>query len=302
METIKKINLISRGLSEVKYDIIKFPDGETHIKFAEELDRKQVYTVICRITNAEDLWILMQVGHILNTVKVVWDLKILYLMSMRMDRIISFRECFTLDLVASMINSLKPYCVYVLHPHSSRTMLLINNCQTLDVFSPSITETEAKIYNPRAGMGKTAICYPDKGACDRYTMDQGFTWRGVVNEPAVITLKKVRDLETGNIKSIEVDNITGLAENEVPTVITVVDDLCDAGGTFIGAAKLLREKFPSAEINIFVRHAVNHIGVINLSENYDKVYLTNSYSSFDGLHIPMNKVVVCDVVSEISKL
>ena len=301
METSKTINLVQKGLSEVKYDIIKFPDGETHVKFDEELDRKQSYTVICRITNAEDLWTLMQVGHILNTSKVMWDLKILYLMSMRMDRVISFRESFTLELVAQTINSLHPYAVYVFHPHSIRTMYDIEHCNYLDNSIDSVNNMEEKIYNPWIGEGRTAICYPDKGAYDRYTMDQGFRWRDAANKPAVITLTKVRDVNTGQIKSIEVGNITGLAEGEVPKTITVVDDLCDAGGTFVGAAKVLREKFPTSKINIFVRHMVNPVGVENLSKAYDWVTFTNSHNDFSYETLPGN-VNVFDIVYEVSKL
>ena len=297
MEETKTINLAYRALSDIKYDFYKFPDGETHIKFAEELDRKQDYTVICRITNSEDLWILMQVGHILNTVKVVWDLKILYLMSMRMDRIITFRESFTLELVADAINRMEPRTVYIFHPHSLRTMLEIKNSQYLDNLLPTVVHLEELFYNPWIGEGHTAICYPDKGAYDRYTLDHGFRYRDAGNKPGVIVLKKVRDPETGQIKSIDFDEIKDVSEAVQPKRITVLDDLCDAGGTFVKAAKLLRKRFPHSELFIFVRHMVNPLGIENLAKAYDSVYFTNSYSDFHDVNIPQN-VFMYDVFSD----
>ena len=298
MEETKTINLAYRALSDIKYDVYKFPDGETHIKFTEELDRKQDYTVICRITNAEDLWILMQVGHILNTVKVVWDLKILYLMSMRMDRIITFRESFTLELVADAINRMEPRTVYIFHPHSLRTMLEIKNSQYLDNLLPTVVHLEELFYNPWIGEGHTAICYPDKGAYDRYTLDHGFRYRDAGNKPGVIVLKKVRDPETGQIKSIDFDEIKDVSEAEQPKRIAVLDDLCDAGGTFVKAAELLRKRFPDSKLFIFVRHMVNPLGIENLAKAYDYVYFTNSYSDFKGVAFPEN-VFPYDIVSDL---
>ena len=52
-------------LYSVKYKVIQFPDGEPHIAL-KNIDRKDNLSVICRICNPTDLFILMQVGDILN--------------------------------------------------------------------------------------------------------------------------------------------------------------------------------------------------------------------------------------------
>lgn len=51
--------------SDVKYEVIQFPDGEPHIVL-NGIDRKDDLTVVCRVCNPTDLFILMQVGDILN--------------------------------------------------------------------------------------------------------------------------------------------------------------------------------------------------------------------------------------------
>jgi hypothetical protein len=90
---MRTIDLHNRAASDVQYNIITFPDGEVHIKL-DDIDRKEEYNIVCRICNANDLFLLMQVGNILNNNQVEFTIDIMYLMSMRMDRIISFNEAY----------------------------------------------------------------------------------------------------------------------------------------------------------------------------------------------------------------
>ena len=310
---MKVINLIHPGESECQYEVITFPDGELHLKFNEELNRKEDYMVLCRITNSDELFLLMQTANILNNIDVLWELRILYLMGMRMDRIISFREPFTLKVLTNIINGLGATNVTVFHPHSDRTLYELKNCTTCDGYSNELHSVENGIYNPT--IPNTAICYPDAGAKKRYLIECGFEYKDAQYKPDVITLKKVRDTETGAIKSIDFDMtdinpFTTGANHIVYDTITVVDDLCDSGGTFIGAAELLRKTFPEAELNVFVRHMVNPKGIINLSENYDHVFFTNSYRDWDMLLFQLgamskplpNNVHIIDIASEMSKV
>lgn len=54
-------NLIRPEKSDVKYEVIQFPDGEPHIVL-NGIDRKDDLTVVCRICNPTYLFILMQGG------------------------------------------------------------------------------------------------------------------------------------------------------------------------------------------------------------------------------------------------
>lgn len=118
------LNLVRPEKSDIKFEIITFPDGEPHIKL-EGIDRKDKVIVVCRITSPKDLFILLQIGDILNRHEVTFALHIYYLMSMRMDRVISFNEACSLKVVSDLINSMNPESVNVLEPHSHKTEALI---------------------------------------------------------------------------------------------------------------------------------------------------------------------------------
>ena len=271
MKTI--INLINPERSQVKYELTVFPDGEPHIKL-EEIDRKKEYRIVCRITNPSELFVLAQVGYILKRQDVIFDIEITYLMSMRMDRVISFNEAFTLQIVADIINALGAEKVYVFEAHSDRVFKEIFNSSSFD---PLKNTTEFSNFEREFILNAdNAICFPDHGALDRYSF---------MVSPQVQTLcmNKVRDLENkGIIKSMELESFI---EGDI-SVITIIDDLCDGGGTFCWASSILREKFPNAKIQIFVKHLVNPVGLKKLAETFDAVYITNSYKDWDVTEYP----------------
>ena len=271
MKTI--INLINPERSQVKYELTVFPDGEPHIKL-EEIDRKKEYRIVCRITNPSELFVLAQVGYILKRQDVIFDIEITYLMSMRMDRVISFNEAFTLQIVAGIINALGAEKVYIFEAHSDRVFKEIFNSSSFD---PLKNTTEfSKFEREFILNADNAICFPDHGALDRYSF---------MVSPQVQTLcmNKVRDLENkGIIKSMELESFI---EGDI-SVITIIDDLCDGGGTFCWASSILREKFPNAKIQIFVKHLVNPVGLKKLAETFDAVYITNSYKDWDVTEYP----------------
>ena len=271
MKTI--INLINPERSQVKYELTVFPDGEPHIKL-EEIDRKKEYRIVCRITNPSELFVLAQVGYILKRQDVIFDIEITYLMSMRMDRVISFNEAFTLQIVAGIINALGAEKVYIFEAHSDRVFKEIFNSSSFD---PLKNTTEFSNFEREFILNAdNAICFPDHGALDRYSF---------MVSPQVQTLcmNKVRDLQNkGIIKSMELESFI---EGDI-SVITIIDDLCDGGGTFCWASSILREKFPNAKIQIFVKHLVNPVGLKKLAETFDAVYITNSYKDWDVTEYP----------------
>jgi len=278
---MQTIDLINKHLSDVDYKLTTFPDGEPHIVLSE-LNRKTNYLVICRIANPNDLFVLMQVGDILNRQAVDWDLAIFYLMSARMDRVIHFEESYTLKLVADTINNMHPRKVAIFHPHSNKTLQLINNSVDL--------ETERMLDFEILHDKHTVYCFPDAGAAERYGKS--------FDRDKVITMCKVRDLENGGaIVSVDLAHPVDDVEPRDDNHVMIVDDLCDAGGTFIMAAKTLRKIYPKARLSIFVRHLVNPIGLKNLHENFDQVFITTSYKDWseDVKKAQYKNVVVYDV-------
>lgn len=261
---MQTLNLIRKESGDICYDIIQFPDGEPHVVL-HDIDRKDVVKVVCRIANPNDLFILMQVGDILNRQAVCWELYISYLMSMRMDRVIDFGESFSLRVVANVINGLNPHRVTVLEPHSMVTTRLIHRC-----------ESDNGLWE----LPDALFVFPDDGARKRYA---AMNLRGV-------RCSKVRDTKTGNLSGFRIENPEIISESDKP--LLVIDDLCDGGGTFAGIAAEIRKVAPDRKMAIYVTHMVNPRGIKTLSDNYDHVAFTNSYKDWQNDALPANVEVV----------
>lgn len=261
---MKKINLCSLENSDVKYRIDRFPDGEVQFVLTEELNRKEEYTLYCRITNAEELFVVLQAGDILDRQGVIWDLHITYLMGMRMDRVMSFERPFTLRIVAKQISSMGYQKCFIETAHSVRTMMEIRDSVSME-YNPYHFLMDKEIEN-------ACVVYPDHGALERY--------EGTETSEVVYFIKE-RDIETGKIKSFELHD-NNIANKDF---FLFYDDLCDAGGTFLGELAVLKEKYPNAKFAIRVTHLVNEKGLDNLCQNFDTVYITNSYKEWGQIAI-----------------
>lgn len=260
---MKKIDLVHIESSDIKYWKTKFPDGEPSITITDELNRKEHIEVVCRISSPEDLFILLQVGDILDRQEIVWYLSIKYLMSMRMDRVMDFNRPFSLKVVCKMISSMNYQSVKVLEPHSYITGLLLGNRYEKKEFDYPMYFNE---YD-------SVVVFPDKGAVDRFS--------DIYRSCNSISFNKVRDLSTGKIISFDPDynnkKLIGIRR------FVFIDDLCDAGGTFLGELEVLSSKFPLSKFSIIVTHMVNRKGIDNLSSKFDKVIFTNSYQDWTDL-------------------
>ena len=104
---MKVLNLVHKENSDIDYSIFKFPDGEVQISLGEFSHKEDYINVKCRITNAEELFIICQVCDILSRHEVCYALDIYYLMSMRMDRVMNFNRPFTLKIVMDILLELE---------------------------------------------------------------------------------------------------------------------------------------------------------------------------------------------------
>ncbi|MBD5367233.1 MAG: hypothetical protein HDR82_09615 [Bacteroides sp.] len=248
------------------YKVITFPDGEIHLELSG-INRKEPIAVRCRITNAADLFILMQLADIIKRQCLeVAILEIYYLMGMRCDRLFDINRPFTLGIVADVVNSLNAREVCIYEPHSAKSSRLIKN--SADIF---ITTYLAQ-KKPFAERPEWLFVAPDKGAAERY--------RGT---KFAVVCEKVRDEATGKLLSFKAtpnEEVTGRD-------LLVIDDLCDGGGTFVGLAPKLRELQPQS-LSLLVTHAVQRAGIEKVAKAYDKVYITSTYKNWEDEELPDN--------------
>lgn len=281
---IQELNLTDREKSTIKYKIIEFSDGEIQLEL-EPFDRKsEIVNIVTRISSMNDLFILQQAADIFNRQEVSFNIYILYLMGMRMDRVMSFERPYTLKIIANSINAMKPKNVYVVEPHSNKTIELINNCNKIE------------IQTIKDFISDHIIVYPDNGAKDRYaeTKFTEITDLFVNIFSPSIYCEKVRDVETGKLLSFNIVNVEELKNSNKEKAI-IFDDLCDGGGTFLGIATEIKKVRPDLKLAIAVTHAVNKKGIDNLLNTFDEVYITDSYKDWSQIYTNEEKLHITHI-------
>lgn len=272
---MQTLNLTNLEKSDIKYSISHFPDGEVQITL-EEFSHKDEVNVRCRITSAEDLFILMQVSDILVRHGMYFSISIYYLMGMRMDRVMDFNRPFTLNMIVRILDNLGASEVALFCPHSDMSLDLFRKTSVHQIHNEVWDGFISKLVRTT----DYQIMLPDAGAVKRLYGDDPV-------DNHVLVGQKTRELKTGAITSIGIANPEALNGKR----ILLVDDLCDGGGTFCGLAKAIREINKDAEIDIIVNHMVNPKGIENLSKTFDHVYFSNSYKDWNGFKAEYGKVV-----------
>lgn len=263
----KTINLVDYTKSDIPYYINKYPDGHKHIVLEGcEWNKDSEINVIVRIDSMDMLFILMQIISILSHENIqINELHITYLLTARCDRRFSMGEAIDLDLIGNLLYGLdiKKYVFYDAH--------------NIPSLFRSLTNVENRIVLPRyLHLTNYNICYPDKGALDRYRENFGFG--SLVGE---------KHRKPDGI-SIDLKLFNTLDYNKP---ILVIDDLCDGGGTFAVLANELDEKYNQLSREIWVTHAIQKPGIELLAAKYNKVYITNSYKDWNEETLPNNVTV-----------
>ena len=284
------INLIKKSRGTVDYKISHYPDGQTDIELGE-INLKWPVRVICRVRNAEELFLLRMVSSVLKDMHAMLKyVDIMYLMAARTDRKFSWNRPCTLDMVVEDLKSLGAEYVQVYEPHnfdaifhlcSKYDMVIDETSHFDDVKCGSYPDlfTELKEYTIGTENNitpeYTILVAPDEGAAHR--MKENSRYMGF----RIITCKKVRDPETGRIKSVDIkENISGI--DFLDKILLVVDDLSDGGGTFLAIAPKLRELNPE-KLGLCIYHNIQEDGLKKLARTYDFVATTDSYKDWNHI-------------------
>jgi len=174
---------------------------------------------------------------------------------------------FTARSVAQAINARTFRSVTVFDPHSDVTPALIDRCRVVsaaDCVSPPPGKYAA-VVSPDAGAEKRASAVADK-----------------LRVPVLHGWKK-RDVATGAISGFGLEP-TPLTDN---SLVLVVDDLCDGGGTFIGLADKIDEA--GLKAHLWTTHGLYTKGTADLLKRFGHIYCTDSASG------PRDGVIEIDV-------
>ena len=272
----KILNLQYLDKSDIKYDVISFPDGEKQLNILDNLcNFKDDVDILTRITNGDDLFILLQAQDILDRNCISYVTNIKYLMTQRSDRLFSYNRPCSLKIMLSHIKG----TISVLEPHNFIAMCNFTDYRVERDLCYNRHNTIGSLIPEASG---NYAFFPDNGAKKRYS--------AYLPSSNYFVGMKVRDVDTGKITDYKVVWPFG---NEVEKIgedvksITIIDDLCDGGSTFISAYnELKRLGHPNLKINLDVVHAVQEAGLRRVCEVFDNVTVTNSYADWDKLGIP----------------
>ena len=253
----------------MRYEKITYPDGGSYAKITDFSNP----VITERINTYADLFFIKSLKDACdyNNVKDV-TLNIPCLFQQQHDRRFHDNESFELKLVADFINSCEFKRVNVYHPHSDVSQIAIKNFKAIDNRNFVIEvlkqiDTTPILLSTDAGSYKWINKLAD-----------------VIEFPGeVYGANKSRDLVTHKLTQV-IDRSDFEGRD-----ILILDDLCVFGGTFVGLAKLLKER------NVGKLYlGVSHITVKNPNKEienlYEKVFCVNTkYDEYD-----LSNVVIFD--------
>jgi ribose-phosphate pyrophosphokinase len=259
---------------EVHFESFTFSGGEPHIRIISNFAESTSVSVTHRINSFNDLGLLcVAVDALQRMGATLENLLIPYFPAARQDRIMVTGEPLTVKVYADIINQLHFKKVMVFDPHSEVTPAVLHRCKVITnhVFIRKVIES---IDN------NVVLISPDGGALKKIYKVANF-----LGGREVIECSKSRDVKTGKLTGFKV-----YQENLEGKDCLIVDDICDAGGTFIGLAKELKSK-NAGKLYLAVSHGIFSKGFEDL-KCFEKIFTTDSFQHLEQdclVQIKLNK-------------
>lgn len=247
---------LNDGNADYTFELTRFSDNTSQCwKINPEPEIHQDMTVTWMFENEAEIFHVCQLGYLLqHKYKIFATLKTPYLPMARQDKPIQNDTTFARHVFIDMIMAAGYTRIVAYDAHSTHPYI----------------ESKPPVELLKAALpGHDVVCFPDRGALTRYAELVAKTSPGM----KYIVANKVRNQQTGVIEGMTLEtNGHDLSGAKV----LVVDDLIDAGGTFIGAAKEIQKR-NAKEINLAISHGIFSKGYQPLLEaGYNDIYTTNS--------------------------
>jgi ribose-phosphate pyrophosphokinase len=277
-----KLNLVnpeSRSITDIKYTISKFPDGQQSINIDQAIHENDVIELSSRLSNFKDLELIICANMALRNLGVrKINLYVPFFLGARSDR--KFTEGginYLKDVICPIINSQKFKSVTILDAHSDVIEACIKNYKKIDNIK-LVKFALIDIDNKNGARENLYLVSPDAGALKKvYNVAEHFKIENL------IIASKHRDIKTGKI--IRTD-VPGLTQESCRRNFVIVDDICDGGRTFLEIAKTIRSERNISifgdKIYLVVTHGIFSTGFDELKKHFDGIYCTNSVSDIDN--------------------
>jgi len=252
--------------SDINVNTSTFSAGEVHVQL-EGLSKQQPESLQLKacIRSSDDLMELMLVHNALINhygQQLVIDLEIPYFPYARQDRVCAVGQAFSLQVIATMLNSLKVNSLTTWDAHSPVTKKLT---RAINISQEEIIASNQNLVSQLKDRNTILVC-PDKGAIDKcQAVKDKFSVSKIIHSV------KTRNPKTGAIidTQIKASDLSG-------KTAVIIDDICDGGRTFIEIAKKLKEKNVERVV-LYVTHGIFSKGLEVFDGLIDEIYTSNSF-------------------------
>lgn len=279
-----------------EYDAFIFPGGEVHFKLHKPtvLYVSNGIRIISRVNSANDLMFLILVVETIRKDGYTGKLEVVlpYMPYQQADRDFSLGECFSLQTVCKMLNTLDVDRFFVFDPHSDVSPALLHKTTVLD---NSSYVKNILIHLNKDNEGDTlkeslVIISPDAGAYKKIgKLCSKLGWEG-----ELVAANKYRSISTGNIESLELSKQDFNGKD-----VLIIDDICIGGRTFIELAKKLREK-NAGKIYLAISHGVFSNGFRDLNQYFEEIFCTDSFFNIEDPNFLLIHEKSCHKVKQIN--
>jgi ribose-phosphate pyrophosphokinase len=244
--------------------MFKFPAQEVHLAMKENY---WTVKVEMKFEGSDDIMTLLLLDNILRKEhSQAYPLTIKYFPYARQDRHTEQGAPFSLRVMADIVKMCNISLLTVWDAHSDvleslfpeRFVDVIEQYQLLDCIC-----VQHDLYRKHT----IALVSPDAGSLKKiYKCAKK-------SKLPVIKADKNRNVSTGEIISTSVHNL----EEAGDRTLLIVDDICDAGRTFIELAKAIKAdpKYQGNEILLYVTHGIFSKGLDVFNDYIDKIYCPN---------------------------
>lgn len=270
----------------VAFEQGQFPDGAVWLRITQHLP-DSVRVMRIRARAMRDMNDLMLLAQLVDAVTHVCDvsfrhLELPWLPYARQDRHLCAGDSFALRVFAKYLNGIGFDRILVLDPHSEAAAAAVDNLVAIPQYRCVLQHTALR---EALRAGQLLAVAPDAGALKKIHEVVQASGAG-----EYATMTKRRDVTTGALTGF------ALLSGEVAgRDVLIVDDICDGGGTFVGAANVLRQA-GARSVALYVTHGLFSKGVAPLLEGgIDVIYTTTSLASPEWQH-PQVRLIDIDAI------
>ena len=248
-------------LNNEPIDHFVFSGGEFQIKLPGKIHSERAILTWKPIDASEITFLALTVNAMKNMG--IWDidLDVLYLPYARQDRVCSYGEAHSLEVICRFLDSLRVSAIRIWDVHNEeKTEELFSETQVFFVTATNIFD-RYKVLDD-FDLSNLILCAPDDGAYGRVADVCNY-----FDIALPVNLHKDRCPETGRITGMNFDKYSRNVESYN---ILIIDDICDGGATFNQAAQILKVK-GAVNLYLYVTHGIFSKGLDLLQQNFKHI-------------------------------